>query len=83
MRGRKPKPTKLKELAGNPGKRRIAAGEPKPEGNLAEPPDWMTDSQRAGWAYALTHAPRGLLKKIDRSALAIWVCAEDLCILKT
>jgi P27 family predicted phage terminase small subunit len=77
MRGRKPKPTKLKELAGNPGKRRIAAGEPKPEGNLAEPPEWMTDSQRAGWAYALAHAPRGLLKKIDRSALAIWVCAED------
>ena len=77
MRGRKPKPTKLKELAGNPGKRKIAAGEPKPEGNLAEPPDWMTDSQRAGWAYALAHAPRGLLKKIDRSALAIWVCAED------
>jgi P27 family predicted phage terminase small subunit len=77
MRGRKPKPTKLKELAGNPGKRRIPPGEPKPEGNLREPPEWMTDSQRAGWVYALEHAPRSLLKKIDRSALAIWVCAED------
>jgi P27 family predicted phage terminase small subunit len=30
-RGPKPKPTKLKELAGNPGKRRLNKSEPKPK----------------------------------------------------
>ena len=38
----------------------------------------MTDSQREGWCYAITHAPYGLLKQLDRSVLAIWVVAEDL-----
>jgi hypothetical protein len=31
MRGRRPKPTRLKVLTGNPGKRRLNATEPKPE----------------------------------------------------
>lgn len=78
MRGRKLKPTKLKELAGNPGKRALPKGEPKPVGALGDAPKWMTTEQRAGWVYAMTHAPRGLLRKIDRGVLATWVIAEDL-----
>ena len=78
MRGRKPKPTHLKLLAGNPGKRPLKMDEPKPDGALFDAPEWMTESQRAGWAYAIAHAPRGLLKQLDRSVLAIWVVAEDL-----
>ena len=78
MRGRRPKPTALKELEGNPGKRRLNTAEPKPEGDLYAAPEWMSDSQREGWAYAITHAPYGLLKQLDRSMLAIWVVAEDL-----
>ena len=78
MRGRKPKPTALKELEGNPGKRRLNQREPKPTGDLYAAPGWMTDSQREGWAYAITHSPHGLLKHLDRSVLAIWVVAEDL-----
>lgn len=31
-----------------------------------------------GWAFAITNAPYGLLKQLDRSVLAIWVVAEDL-----
>ena len=78
MRGRRPKPTHLKQLEGNPGKRRLNNHEPKPEGDLFAAPEWMTDTQREGWAYAITHAPYGLLKELDRSILAIWVVAEDL-----
>jgi hypothetical protein len=78
MRGRRPKPTALKELEGNPGKRPLNQREPKPDGDLYGAPEWMTDSQREGWAYAITHAPYGLLKQLDRSMLAIWVVAEDL-----
>lgn len=78
MRGRRPKPTAIKELEGNPGKRRLNKAEPQPEGDLFAAPGWMTDSQREGWAYAITHAPYGLLKHLDRSVLGIWVVAEDL-----
>lgn len=38
----------------------------------------MSDSQQAGWRYAILCAPHNLLKKIDRSALTVWVIAEDL-----
>jgi P27 family predicted phage terminase small subunit len=78
VRGRKPKPTTLKELAGNPGRRPLNTAEPKPVGLLAEPPGWFNEAQRAGWAYAIEHAPSGLLRKIDRSVLAVWVVAEHL-----
>lgn len=78
MRGRRPKPTLLKQLEGNPGKRRLNPREPQPEGELYAAPGWMTESQREGWAYVITNAPYGLLKQLDRSILAIWVVAEDL-----
>ena len=52
--------------------------EPIPTGDLVDPPDWMSESQKAGWSYAIEHAPRGLLKKLDRSTLVVWVVAEDL-----
>jgi len=78
MRGRKPMPTHLKRLHGNPGKRPINAHEPVPEGDLHAAPAWLSDSQREGWAYAITNSPHGLLKQLDRAVLAIWVIAEDL-----
>ena len=78
MRGRKPKPTALREMEGNPGKRPLNKREPQPRGELYAAPEWMSATQREGWAYAVTHAPYGLLKQLDRSVLAIWVVAEDL-----
>ena len=42
MKGRKPVPTHLKVLRGNPGKRRLNNGEPLPIGDLVDPPEWMT-----------------------------------------
>lgn len=78
MRGAKPKPTHLKLIAGNPGKRSLNRNEPKPQGDLHDPPDWLTDEQKAGWAYAIANAPVGLMKRLDRSALTAFVVAEDL-----
>lgn len=78
MRGRKTKPTHLRLLEGNRGHRALNEQEPKPEGDLKDCPEWMTESQKSGWNYAITHAPKGMLKKIDQSALVVWVVAEDV-----
>ena len=77
MRGRKPKPTFLKLLDGNAGRRPLNADEPQPQGDLSGAPDWMSDAQKAGWRYAIEHAPASLLKRLDRSILTVWVVAED------
>lgn len=76
-RGRKPKPTHLKVLQGNPGHRPLNDMEPKPVGDLTEPPGWMSNSQKEIWQQAIANAPKGLLKKIDSSILEIWVVAYD------
>lgn len=76
--GRRPKPTHLKLVAGNPGRRALNDNEPEPEGDLVQPPAWFTDKQKDAWRYAIEHAPRGLLKHIDSDLLSIWVCAKVL-----
>lgn len=76
--GQRAKPTHLKLVQGNPGKRKIARKEPRPKGDLDAPPPWLTDSQKKGWAYVLEHAPKGLLKRLDRAVLVSWIVAEDL-----
>ena len=64
MSSRKPVPTHLKVIRGNPGKRALNRNEPVPVGDLVDAPDWMTDTQKAGWKYAIDNAPLGLLKKL-------------------
>lgn len=78
MKGPKPKPTHLKLLAGNPGKRPINKTEPKPVGDLFDCPEWMTEDQSLAWSYAISESPKGLLKRLDRSALTVWVVSEDM-----
>lgn len=76
---RPPKPTQLKLLQGNPGKRPINWDEPKPEGELPlDPPDYMTDGAKALWVAALTSAPKGLLTSLDASELERWAVNFDL-----
>ncbi|MDU1061630.1 MAG: phage terminase small subunit P27 family [Leclercia adecarboxylata] len=49
-RGRRPKPTARKELAGNPGKRALNKLEPKfTPVTHAEPPEWFDDTARQMW----------------------------------
>lgn len=41
MAGRKPKPTAIKELEGNPGKRKLNKKEPKPDKGMPVCPEWL------------------------------------------
>ena len=72
-------PTALAKLRGtkNATQLRKARFEPQPEIDLSsEPPPTMSDDQQASYRYAVAHAPRGLLKAIDRGALEVWCVAE-------
>lgn len=83
MRGRKPKPTALKVLAGNPGKRRLPT-EPELSRAIPRCPKHLDGEARREWrrvAGELYEA--GLLTRVDRAALAAycqawarWVEAE-------
>ena len=84
MRGRKPKPTHLKLLDGNPGKRAINAGEPKPERRIPTCPAHLNPTAKAEWKrLARQMHVLGIVTDLDRSALAAycqaygrWVEAE-------
>jgi P27 family predicted phage terminase small subunit len=77
--GRPRKPTALHKLHGTARADRNARPyEPQVETDLdVVPPDFLTASQKAGWTYVMRHAPRGLLKALDRAVLVTWVEAED------
>lgn len=68
-RGARPKPTALKELAGNPGKRSLNSNEPIPEKVVSlEPPEWADLSERAKsiWRRVAPLAHRmGVFTKAD------------------
>ena len=87
MKGRKPKPTRLKVISGNPGKRPIDDSEPIPDKDSICPdaPEHLSDGAKSEWSrMAPSLYDIGLLTKIDISALeayctayARWVEAED------
>ena len=71
VRGRKPKPSHLKLVTGNPGKRAINTQEPVPERILPQPPPELTAEARGEWDLVAGELNRlGLLTGIDRAALA-------------
>jgi P27 family predicted phage terminase small subunit len=78
MRGRKPVPSALRALHGNPRKVPMPKFEPKPDGDLSDAPEWLNKAQQACWKYALSNAPPGMLKRIDLGVLLVWAVAEDL-----
>ncbi len=84
MKGRKPTPTHLKLVKGNPGNRPLNKSEPKPGGGRPQPPNHLCPEARHEWKrvanllYAI-----GVLTTLDRAALAVycqaygrWVRAE-------
>jgi P27 family predicted phage terminase small subunit len=72
MAGRRPKPTALKELQGNPGKRPINRREPKPKGIPTCPPHLDTVA-KVEWNRILPELIAiGLITSIDRAALAAY-----------
>jgi P27 family predicted phage terminase small subunit len=75
-RGRKPKPTIEKQLAGNPGKRALNLSEPKPQLGLPPRPAYLTGDARREWERVAKDLYRlGLLANIDRSVLAAYCAA--------
>ena len=49
QRGRKPKPTAIKVLEGNPGKRELNQNEPKPEKKAPRCPAWLEPEAKKEW----------------------------------
>jgi len=77
MRGRKPKPNVIKDLEGNPGKRRrVRENEPVPKGGVPECPEHLDGEARAEWfRTAKVLLEMKLLTTADRSALAAYCTA--------
>ncbi len=72
MRGRKAKPTALKELEGNPGKRALNKKEPKPDAVVPECPEHLHGEARKEWKRITQELHKlKLIAQVDRSTLAI------------
>ncbi|MEC9367514.1 MAG: phage terminase small subunit P27 family [Pseudomonadota bacterium] len=79
MRGRKPKPTRLKTLAGNPGKRKLNHDEPKPPPAVPDCPPELGPAAQKEWGRLVGDLSRlGLLTNLDRTALATYCNAYAL-----
>ena len=71
QKGRKPKPTAMKQLEGNPGKRKLNSNEPQPERTAPECPDWLSEEAKAEWhRLADVMEAMGILTEIDMAAFA-------------
>ncbi|MEM9019950.1 MAG: phage terminase small subunit P27 family [Planctomycetota bacterium] len=83
-RGRKPKPTRLKALAGNPGKRPVKQDEPKPAAGRLSCPAHVKGAAATEWRRIVKILdPLKIVTQADRAALAAycvtygrWVEAE-------
>ncbi len=71
VRGRKPTPTAIKELEGNPGKRRLNEREPRPDRKAPSCPKWLEPEGRKEWKrLAKKMEALGILSEIDMAAFA-------------
>lgn len=70
-RGRKPKPTALKVLEGNPGKRPLNIDEPKPKKKAPKCPSWLEPEAKKEWRrMSKTLEQIGVLTQVDGAAFA-------------
>ena len=87
MKGRKPKPTAMKKLAGNPGKRPLNQNEPQPPvpDKIPRAPRFLNKYARREWYRILKILlPMGLYTEADYAAMAMycqafgrWAFAEE------
>ena len=83
--GRKPTPTRLKLLNGNPGRRPLNRNEPQPQARLPRAPEHLSEVARKEWKRAGRFLLQlGLISDIDLAAFAAyctaygrWVDAEQ------
>src|SRR5690606_5520585 len=85
-RGPPPKPSHLKLVAGNPGRRPLPPDEPQPEVAAPKCPSHLKGEARREWKrIAPELVELGVLARVDRAALAAycqtyarWVEAEEV-----
>ena len=69
--GRKPKPTAIKILEGNPGKRRLNDKEPRPDKKAPSCPKWLEAEAKREWRrLARKMELMGILTEVDMAAFA-------------
>jgi P27 family predicted phage terminase small subunit len=70
MAGRRPKPTALKVITGNPGKRALNPDEPMPEPCKVNMPNGLSDDAKKMWRDIVPHLEvLRVLTALDRPAL--------------
>lgn len=73
IRGRKPKPTAIKELEGNPGKRPLNGSEPTPKRKAPACPKWLDADARKEWRrLAKQLEDLGVLTELDLGTFAAY-----------
>ena len=73
MAGRKPKPTAIKKLEGNPGKRKLNTKEPIPAKGMPECPDWLLLEAKKEWERLCDLMNQmGVLTEVDMAAFAAY-----------
>jgi P27 family predicted phage terminase small subunit len=79
MRGRKPLPSNVVRLRGNPGKRRLNNAEPRPAPRVPTCPACLNGEARKEWKRLVAElADLGLLTRLDRGLLAAYCQAHAL-----
>ncbi len=82
MAGRRPKPTELKLVSGNPGKRAINKKEPKPKREIPSCPAYLSSESKVAWGRLSVLLDRmGVLTEADSAALErLCDCYSDILI---
>lgn len=76
MRGRKPIPSEVKRLNGNPGKRALNPSEPKPAAKAPACPAHVQGEARKEWRRIVRELSAvGIVTQLDRAALTAYVTA--------
>lgn len=76
MRGRKPKPTKFRELVGNPSGRPLNTAEPEYPAGAGDCPVELDDAGRAEWErVSRLMTASGVLTAADRAVLTLYCSA--------
>ncbi len=84
MAGRKPKPSHIRLMEGNPGKRPVNKSEPKPASGKPYCPRELSDEAKKEWKRIVSELDdMGLASKADRAALALycdaWAMWREAC----
>ena len=82
MRGRKPKPTAIKQAEGNPGRRPLSKVDLTTAPEAPECPDWLNPGARLVWKHLISQLMKlRVIRAVDQIMLAM-LC-DSVAMLKT